>query len=522
MERFDYVIVGAGSAGCVLAARLSEDADVSVLLLEAGPPDRHPFVHIPAAFPMLFDSRRDWGYRTTPQAELAGRQVFWPRGRMLGGSSSLNAMLWIPGCPADYDAWGTAAGPGWSFAALRSSFRRVAGAAPDEERGARAGAVPLAPLVEPNPLTARFFAAAAAAGLGRIGPECVAEGVGAPLVTQAAGRRASAADAYLRPARARRNLAVRTGVHVCGIDFAGRRATGVRYRHGRSEHAVAAAAEVIVAAGAIGSPQLLACSGIGPGSTLQRLGIPVVVDHPRVGAGLVDHLVSGIARATRAPLSLLSARSPAALARYVARRRGPLTSTLLEAFGFVRSRSDLALPDLELAFLPVAFLDEGLRPPSVHGVSLGAVLLQPRSRGSVRICSPDAAVAPEVDPAYLSDPDGADRTALAAGIRRCQQILATEPLASALGASLQPAGLEGADAVAAALTGSSQTLYHPAATCALGSAADAVLDPECRVRGTVALRVVDASAMPSLPRGHTHAATLVLAERAAELIRRRR
>ncbi len=513
MERFDYVIVGAGSAGCVLAARLSEDRRTSVLLIEAGPPDRHVFIHVPAAFPRLFDSHLDWGYRTTPQRALGDRQIFWPRGRVVGGSSSLNAMLWVPGAPADYDAWGAAAGPQWTWASLAPYLRRVAGPLPG---AAAPGMLPVSAQVEPNALTRLFLQAARSVGLPALADGAVDEGVAELRVNQVNGRRASAADAYLRPALRRANLTLRTGAHVHRILFEGRRAGGVAYHRGRHLAEATAAREVILCAGAIGSPALLQRSGVGDGTHLGRLGVEVVADRPAVGSGLTDHLVSGIARATRRPISLLRAQSPSALLRYALARRGPLTSPVAEGYGYLRSRRDLELPDLEIVFLPVAFLNEGLNLPRVHGVSLAAVLLKPASRGEVRIASGDPDAAPLIDPSYLSD--ARDAAVLAEGIRRCQRILSAPPLAGELAEALQPAGLDGEEAVAAALAGASQTIYHPTGTCALGTDARAVLDPDCRVRGTQGLRVVDASAIPEIPRGHTHAATVVLAERAADLI----
>lgn len=524
MDRFDYVVVGAGSAGCVLAARLSEDPDTTVCLLEAGPRDRHPFVHIPAAFPRLFGGPLDWGFETVPQERLDGRTIAWPRGRVLGGSSSINAMMWLRGTPADYDGWAEVAGPAWSYSSVLPYFRRAEAweGGGDDARGAD-GPVPVSSLRDPNPLTSSFLAAARAAGVAPCpspgGP--VEEGAAETPVTQRRGRRVSAADAYLRPARHRPNLVVRTGAAATGVCFEGRRATGVAYRLGRDERVVSARREVILAAGAVGSPHLLQCSGVGPADDLRRLGIEVVADLPAVGAGLEDHLTSGIAVEANAPVTLSGATSPGALARYLLARRGLLTSNVAEAVAFVRSDPALAAPDLELVFLPVPFLDQGRTLPSAHGVTLAAVLLQPSSSGSIRLADPDPAVPPVIDPAYLTDPEGHDEAVLSHGVRLCQALLATAPLADALGAVLAPAGETGEEAVRTAVRALSQTLYHPVGTCKMGLGPDSVVDPACRVRQVEGLRVVDASVMARIVRGHTHAPTVMIAELVADLVRGR-
>lgn len=521
VEVFDYVIVGAGAAGSVLAARLSEDGRTTVALLEAGPSERHPYVRIPAAYPRLFQGPRDWAYFTEPQEALGGRHVYWPRGKVLGGSSSINAMLWVPGHPADYAVWRERAGPLWDPDELCTRLRRIA-ASGDEAKGI--GAVAVGPQRDPSPLTAAFVQAARASGIGPLGADASGAGVGLFEVTQHRGQRLSAADGYLRPAMRRRNLVVRTAAAATRVVFDGRRAIGVAYRRGRDEQQVNARREVLLAAGAIGSPQLLQCSGVGPGGLLQRLGIPIVAERARVGAGLRDHLASGLVVATRRPISLLTAQRAPALARYMLGRRGPLTSSVAEGVAFMRSDDRLDLPDLELLFAPVAFLEEGRALPSLHGVTLAAIVLQPESTGTVQITSPDPSVPPAIDPRYLSDPSGRDRSVLIAGIRRCEELLATAPLADELGARILPSASSGASLgpdglVERCILETTQTLYHPIGTCAMGTGDDAVLDPRARVRGVEALRVVDASAMPGLNRGHTLAPTLALAERAAELIR---
>lgn len=523
-EQYDYVVVGAGSAGCALAARLSEDPGVTVLLLEAGPRDTSPLVHVPAAFPRLFKSRLDWDYQTVAQPALAGRSVYWPRGKVLGGSSSTNAMMWVRGVPADFDEWAGTAGPRWAYATVAGYFARiedVEGASAADPGVGRAGPIPVRKLRDPNPLTLAFLDAALRCGMAPAAQPHVgsADGFGETLVTQSGGRRASAADAYLRPARHRRNLVVRTGSHCLGVVVAEGRATGVAYRRGRAVIEVGAREEVLVAAGAVNSPQLLMCSGIGPAGTLAAAGVRPVVDSPGVGANLQDHLTAGIAISARRPVTLRGAQSPREVLRYLVSHRGMLTSSVLEAYGLVRSDDGAAEPDLEIGFAPALFLDEGLTLPRAHGVTLAAVLLRPASRGTVRIASPDPAAKPVVDPRYLSDPGGTDRAVLAAGVRLCTRIAATAPLADELGPVVAPAARDGEALVDAAISELAQTLYHPVGTCRMGVDTASVVDAELRVRGVRALRVVDASVMPTIPRGHTHAATVMIAEQAADLVR---
>lgn len=522
-ERFDYVVVGAGSAGCVLAARLSHDPANRVLLLEAGPPDRNPFIHVPAAFPRLFKGALDWDYQTVPQDGLGGRSVYWPRGKVLGGSSSMNAMMWVRGMTADYDGWADLAGPQWSNAAVTARFARIEDVATGGERGGalgRGGPVAIRELRDPNPLTSAWIEAAVSCGVARapVPNAGHAEGVGMTLVTQSRGARVSSADAYLSGTRQRSNLVVRTRAPAVGIVVEHGRATGVRYRRGRGVASAAATREVLLAAGSIGSPQLLMCSGIGPAGHLTGLGIPAAVDSPHVGRHLQDHLAAGIAVEAVRPVTLAAAESPREALRYLLRRRGMLTSSILEAYGLVRSRAGLAAPDIELGFVPALFLDEGLRRTRTHGVTLAAILLTPASTGEVRLASPDPAVKAVVDPRYLSDPGGVDHATLAAGLRLCARILTAPTLATELGEIVQPRGLDGEALVEAAIREHAQTLYHPVGTGRMGRDATSVVDPELRVRGVAALRVADASVMPCIVRGHTHAPTVMIAEHAAELV----
>jgi len=510
----DVVIVGGGTAGCVLASRLTEDPAVSVLLLEAGPRSRKLETKIPAAFSRLYRTDVDWGDSTAPQPRLDDREVVFPRGRMLGGSAAMNAMMILRGHRADYDAWAAAGCTGWGWEDVEPAFARSA-----------EGAFPLARLPEQHVLAEAFVHAAQAVGIPfteDLNGESN-EGVGFVPVSQRRGRRFSVLDGYLRPARRRPNLTIVTDALVTRIVVEGGRAVGVRYRldGDESEEEARCISEVVLCAGAIGSPQLLQLSGIGPRDALARLGIDVVRDAPGVGANLVDHLANGLLVRTKGVETLASAESLRNIVRWALRGKGPLTSNLGEAVAFVRTRPNLAAPDLELLLAPVLFEDEGLTQPTEHGLTVAVVLLRPRSVGTVLARSVDPAVTPVIDPRYLSDPDGEDEATLLHGLRLARRVLAEEPLASFTDGEILPGeDARTDDDLRAHLRALSQTLYHPAGTCRMGSDAESVVDPELRVRGVDRLRVVDASIMPTLPRGHTNWPTVMIAERAAGFVSR--
>jgi choline dehydrogenase len=519
---FDYVIVGAGSAGCVLAARLSANASTRVLLLEAGPTDAKMEVKIPAAFSKLFRTERDWAYSTTPQPGLAGRSLFWPRGKMLGGSSSMNAMMWVRGHRADYDAWAEACGDGWTWEKVTSALRR----AEDRPGGpvdvyGRGGPLSIEAQRDPNVTTTAFLAACRELGWRELRDLNVPDSLGFARtpVNQKKGRRWSAADGYLGAARRRANLTVVTGATARRVVLEAARATGVEYTDARGALRVAQGGEIVLSAGAVNSPQLLMLSGIGPADHLRAHDVPVVVDRREVGENLQDHLVAGVIVHSPLPVTLVSAESPANLFKYLALKKGMLTSPVGEAVAFASTREGAAAQDIELVWAPVPYIDHGSVKPPGHGVTVGVVLLQPESRGTVRLASSDPRAHPVIDPRYLSDPDGRDVATFRAGVRLARRVLATKALAPYSGAPMEPAHDRTDDAsLTAFIAEQAETLYHPVGTCRMGADDESVVDPELRVRGVAGLRVVDASVMPRINRGHTHAPTVAIAERAAEIL----
>jgi choline dehydrogenase-like flavoprotein len=497
----DYIVVGTGSAGSVVADRLSADPTASVVVLEAGPRDKDKFIHIPAGFAKLFRSAVDWDYLTEPQKELDGREIYWPRGKMLGGSSSMNAMMWVRGFPADYDEWAQHAGEQWNYANVEKYFRRIEN-----------GPLVLSAQRSPRKSTAAWLAAAR---------ECGHHGFVETRVTQRRGARWSTADAYLKPALQRKNLTLHTEAVVTRILFDGTRATGVEFEQLGQRRVVRAAREVVLCAGAINSPHLLMVSGVGPRDHLAEHGIDVVADAPDVGANLLDHLVVPLGFDVPDD-TLFAAEKPLELVNYLLRRRGMLTSNVGEAYGFVKSRDDLDQPDLELIFAPAPFFEEGLGDPyDRHAVVMGPILLKPHSRGTITLRSADPRHKPVIDPKYLTDDAGADRAALMSGLRICADIAKAAALKGIIGKVARPLGATELDdeTLERALNSLSHTLYHPVGTCRMGSDDASVVDPELRVRGVDGLRVADASVMPTIIRGHTHAPSVLIGEKAADLVR---
>jgi choline dehydrogenase len=499
----DYIVVGTGSAGSVVANRLSEDPSVEVVVLEAGPRDKDKFVHIPAGFSKLMRSTVDWDYRTEPQKELDGREIYWPRGKMLGGSSSMNAMMWVRGFAADYDEWAEVAGEQWNYANIEKYFTRIEN-----------GPLVISAQRSPRSSTALWLTAV---------QECIdaPEGFCETRVTQRKGARWSTADAYLKPALRRRNLTVHTEAPVSRVIFEGTRAVGVEFEQLGASRVVKARREVVLCGGAINSPQLLMLSGVGDRERLAEHGIDVVTHAPAVGGNLLDHLVVPLGFDVPND-TLFGAEKPLQLVNYLVRRRGMLTSNVGEAYGFVKSRPDLDLPDLELIFAPAPYFDEGIGDPySGHAVVMGPILLKPHSTGTITLRSSDPKDKPIIDPGYLTDDAGADRAALMAGLRMCATIAKSSALRGVIGTVARPlrATTLDDDTLERALNSLSHTLYHPVGTCRMGSDDASVVDPELRVRGVDGLRVADASVMPTIIRGHTHAPSVLIGEKAADLIR---
>ncbi|MER5511637.1 FAD-dependent oxidoreductase [Streptomyces sp. NPDC002766] len=511
---YDHIIVGAGSAGCVLAARLSENPDVRVLLVEAGPPDDAQEIHVPAAFSKLFRSKYDWDYLTEPEPGLGDRRRYLPRGRMLGGSSSMNAMIYIRGNRRDYDSWAAGGAKGWGWDDVLPYFLRSedhhGGAS--EWHGAH-GPLPVSPGRSRNPLIDAFVAAAQEAGHkfnpDFNGPE--QDGVGYYELTQRDGLRCSTAAAYLRPAMERPNLSVLTGAQCTRVLFDGDRAVGVEVDHGGSTKELRCDREVVLSAGSYNSPQLLMLSGIGVADELRAHGITPRVDLP-VGENLQDHPHLYVVHLTDTE-SLLCAETPENVRLLEAEGRGPLTSNVGEGGGFFRTTDGLDAPDAQIHAVPAMFHQEGLGAAVDHAFHIGAVLLAPTSRGKVTLRSALPSAKPRIVHNYLSTEE--DRATAVRALRLVLDIVGRPALRAHHRADfLTPASDGDADLLAYAQR-ELQTLYHPTSTCAIGP----VVDDELRVHGVSGLRVVDASVMPTVVRGNTNAPTIMIAERAADLIR---
>jgi choline dehydrogenase len=510
---YDYVIVGAGSAGCVLAARLSEDPDVSVLLLEAGPPDVNENIHVPLGYLKLARTEVDWDYATTPEPNCGGRRISLPRGKVLGGSSSINAMVYIRGNRADYDDWGI---PGWGWDGLFPYFLR----AEDNERGASewhgvGGPLPVSDQRSGNAITPAFVEAGAEAGLDRNEDFNGAEqdGVGMYQVTQRGGMRASAAVAYLHPAIERPNLTVMPFMHVNRLLFEGTRAVGVEATQLGQAQELRAEREVVLCGGTYNSPQLLMLSGVGPAEHLALREVEPLLDQPAVGENLSDHAATYNVWTTPEPESLLLALEPAALEEFTASQTGPFASNLAESGGFVRVGAGAEAPDVQFHVAPVQIVDEGMADPEAHGVWVSPCLLTPGSRGSVRLGSNDPTAKPIVRNDFYTAAEDLPR--MIAAVRLMEEICAQPALRPYCAEPFTAPAGDSEDAIRAHVARTTFPIYHPVGTCAIGS----VVDADLRVQGLEGVRVVDASVMPTVPRGNTNAPVIAIAERAADLIK---
>ncbi len=524
MEVYDYIIVGAGSAGCVLANRLTEAGVGKVLLLEAGGSNRHLKIRVPAAFPELYKKACDWAFYSEPVSRLCRRRLYQPRGKGLGGSSSINAMIYVRGHRADYDGWAALGNPGWSYEAVLPYFKRSERwqLAPDPYHG-QDGELWVGYGNYVHPLTKAFLAAARECGF-PANPDfngARQEGFGLFQVTQRRGARWSAADAFLAPALSRPDLRVETHARAHRVIFDGRRATGVIFAQHGQKVTVKARREVILAAGAFQSPQLLLLSGVGDAEKLRKKGIRLRHHLPGVGRNLQDHLTAPVTFRCRHRFTLDAARRfpvrGAALLQYLLFRRGPFASNVAEAGGFVKTEPSLAAPDLQFHFGPVFFQDHGFHPPPGNGYSIGPQLLLPKSRGEVRLANKDPDAAPVIDPRHLSDPE--DLQKLITGVRLAQRLgMAGAFARRRIGPHLPASTLEREEDIAEFIRRNAEILYHPVGTCKMGTDPEAVVDPSLRVHGLAGLRVVDASIMPVIVRGNTNAPTYMIAEKGAEQI----
>jgi choline dehydrogenase-like flavoprotein len=509
---YDYVIVGAGSAGCVLAARLSEDPDVTVALLEAGGPDTRPEIAMPMAFPMLLKSSVDWDLLGEQEPGLGGRRLFLPRGKVVGGSGSINAMIYVRGNRADYDEWAAGGADGWSYDEILPYYKR----SEDNERGEDAfhgvgGPLAVSDSRAMSPLIETMIEASVAAGHA-YNPDfngAQQDGVGRFQLTQRNGRRCSTAGAFLHPAADRPNLDVITDAMALRILFDDARAVGVEIARGGATEEIRAEREVVLSAGAYQSPVLLMISGVGPADDLTAYGIEVRENLP-VGHNLQDHCMAQLNYETDEP-SLFGTFTPENFSSFE-QGRGPLTSNIPEAGAFLRTRPELPAPDIEFHYAPSMFYDEGLTAPHTGGYCFGPVVVKPTSRGRVMLRAPLADSKPRILTNFLTTDE--DRQAMIAGIRIAMEIAEQAPLKKVARLAYSVPESDSDEGILRFVERTGQSVYHPTSTCAIGS----VVDPQLRVYGIDGLRVVDASVMPTVTRANTNAATIMIAEKAADLI----
>lgn len=519
MASYDYIVVGAGSAGCVLANRLSAGG-ASVLLLESGGSDRHLGVKAPAAFPTLFQTPRDWNFLSEPEPALFGRRLYLPRGRMIGGSSSMNVMMYVRGNPTDYEGWVRDGADGWGYQEVLPYFKRSEDNADfGEPYHGRGGELHVTNKRWLSSHWEPFLDAAAAAGSPRI-EDCngAEQEGGAPIqATIRGGRRLSAAAAFLAPARKRPNLTVQSGAHVHRVVLEQGHARGVRFEHSGQVQTATAQREVILSAGAYGSPQLLMLSGIGPADHLRQHGIEVVLDQPNVGRHLQEHPMALVNWRCRTDDTLDDAANPKYLLPWLLRGQGKLSSNIAEAAVHWKSDPSLRAPDFQIVFGPVYYWEHGFRKTGAPALSAGLAYIGPSSRGSVTLRSADPADHPRILNNVLSQ-DG-EMEAMLRAVEFVREIASRAPLAGRIGEELNPsAGLKTPQELEQWVRATCEHEYHPTCTCRIGSPQEGVVDPQLRVHGVHGLRVIDASVMPTITSGNTHAPTVMIAERGAEMM----
>jgi len=524
-DAFDYIVVGAGSAGCVLAERLTASGRYRVLLIEAGPADRNIWIHVPLGYGKLFtDARFNWLYQTEPEPELKNRRVIQPRGKVLGGSSSINGLLYIRGQREDFDHWRQLGNAGWSFEDVLPYFRK----SEDQQRGGddlhgEGGPLGVAD-VEPHPLCEAFIAAAGQAGFPRNddfnGP--VQEGAGYYQLTARGGRRCSTARAFLKPARRRNNLAVASGAVATRILFEGARAVGVEYRQGGALRRAGANGEVIVSGGAFNSPQLLQLSGLGPADLLQSFGIQVVRDMPGVGADLQDHFQARFNYRCSEPITVNDAMATwrgriGMVMQYALSRQGPLSIGAGYSGGFFKTDPALASPDVQIHFILFSAETIGQKLHTFPGFLASVCQLRPQSRGHVRIKSAEPEAPPAIQPNYMSA--AADRETMIAGMKLLRRVMGQPAIRRYIVEELNPGPqCAGDDALLNYARDKGTTIFHPTSTCRMGPDGKAVVDERLRVRGIAGLRVIDGSVMPTVVSGNTNAAIIMVAEKGAAML----
>ena len=517
----DYIIIGAGSAGCALANRLSKNPKNSVLLLEAGGPDKKQEVGIPAAFAKMFKTEVDWAYETAPQENLNGRKLFWPRGKMLGGCSSINAMIYQRGHRSDYQKWAELGNEEWGYNDVLPYFKKME----NQERGADAyhgtgGPLNVADLREPNILSKAFVAASQQAGFfhNKDFNGAKQEGFGQYQVTQCKGKRESAATAYLKPIMKKRsNLQIETEALATKLQFDGTRCTGVTYEQNGTTHTAIANKEVIVSGGAVNSPQLLLLSGIGDNAHLQEMGIPVVVDLPGVGQNLIDHMLIILAYKCKQPVTLASAESIVNIAKFLLLGKGMLSSNIGEAGGFTKILGNSTAPDLQFHFAPAYFLEHGFKTPEGHGFSIGPTLVGTRSIGYLKLQSADPHTHPIIQPNYLSNDE--DMGILVEGVKIARKIAHSPAFAPYLDSEHTPGEkVQSDDEIRDFIRREVETLYHPVGTCKMGQDPMAVVNSRLQVHGLTGLRVADASIMPTIINANTNVPSIMIGEKCADMI----